>query len=265
MEEPTITEIGNSNEDPDTDLERIVPEDPNQPYDVLDIIGRIIDEGDFMEIHHSWAKNIVVGFAKLAGQSIGIVAQQPQHLAGSLDIDASVKAARFIRFCDSFNIPLVTLIDVPGFMPGTAQEYGGIIRHGAKLIYAYAEATVPKISVLLRKAYGGAYIVMSSKMLGGDINYAWPTGEIAVMGAEGAVNIIHGKEIKAAKDPDKLKSQRIEEYREKLMNPYVAASKGLIDDVIDPAYTRIKLIAALKMLSNKRDSLPIKKHGNIPL
>ena len=265
MEEPTITEIGDSNEDPDTDLERIVPEDPNQPYDVLDIIGRIIDEGDFMEIHHSWAKNIVVGFAKLAGQSIGIVAQQPQHLAGSLDIDASAKAARFIRFCDSFNIPLVTLIDVPGFMPGTAQEHGGIIRHGAKLIYAYAEATVPKISVLLRKAYGGAYIVMSSKMLGGDINYAWPTGEIAVMGAEGAVNIIHGKEIKAAKDPDKLKSQRIEEYREKLMNPYVAASKGLIDDVIDPAYTRIKLIAALKMLSNKRDSLPIKKHGNIPL
>ena len=265
MEEPTITETGDSNEDPDTDLERIVPEDPNQPYDVMDIIGRIIDEGDFMEIHHSWAKNIVVGFAKLAGQSIGIVAQQPQHLAGSLDIDASVKAARFIRFCDSFNIPLVTLIDVPGFMPGTAQEYGGIIRHGAKLIYAYAEATVPKISVLLRKAYGGAYIVMSSKMLGGDINYAWPTGEIAVMGAEGAVNIIHGKEIKAAKDPDKLKSQRIEEYREKLMNPYVAASKGLIDDVIDPADTRIKLITALKMLSNKRDSLPIKKHGSIPL
>ena len=264
MEEPTIAETYEI-EDPDTELQNIVPEDPNQPYDVMDIIGRIIDQGDFMEIHHSWAKNIVVGFAKLAGQSVGIIAQQPKYLAGCLDINASVKAARFIRFCDSFNIPLVTLIDVPGFMPGTAQEHGGIIRHGAKLIYAYAEATVPKISVLLRKAYGGAYIVMSSKMLGGDINYAWPTGEIAVMGAEGAVNIIHAKEIKSSKNPDELKSQLINEYREKLMNPYVAASKGLIDDVINPADTRIKLISALKMLSNKRESLPIKKHGSIPL
>ncbi len=265
MEEPVIRETSDELEEPDTELERIVPEDPNQPYDVMDVIGRLIDQGDFMEIHHSWAKNIVVGFAKIAGQSVGIVGQQPEHLAGSLDIDASVKAARFIRFCDSFNIPLLTLIDVPGFMPGTAQEYGGIIRHGAKLIYAYAEATVPKISVLLRKAYGGAYIVMSSKMLGGDMNYAWPTGEIAVMGAEGAVNIIHGKEIKSAQDPEKLKSERIEQYRQKLMNPYVAASKGLIDAVIDPSETRIKIISALKMLSNKRDSLPIKKHGSIPL
>jgi len=190
MEEPSISEAVDEVAEPDTDLERIVPEDPNQPYDVMDVIGRIVDQGDFMEIHHLWARNIVVGFAKLAGQSVGIVAQQPQHLAGSLDINASIKAARFIRFCDAFNIPIVTLIDVPGFMPGTSQEYGGIIRHGAKLIYAYAEATVPKISVLIRKAYGGAYIVMSSKMLKGDINYAWPTGEIAVMGAEGAVNIM---------------------------------------------------------------------------
>ena len=265
MEEPSISEAVDEVAEPDTDLERIVPEDPNQPYDVMDVIGRIVDQGDFMEIHHLWARNIVVGFAKLAGQSVGIVAQQPQHLAGSLDINASIKAARFIRFCDAFNIPIVTLIDVPGFMPGTSQEYGGIIRHGAKLIYAYAEATVPKISVLIRKAYGGAYIVMSSKMLKGDINYAWPTGEIAVMGAEGAVNIIHGREIKSSKNPDELKSQKINEYREELMNPYVAASKGLIDDVIDPANTRAKLISALKMLSNKRDSMPIKKHGSIPL
>jgi propionyl-CoA carboxylase beta chain len=207
----------------------------------------------------------VVGFARLAGRPVGIVAQQPQNLAGVLDINASTKAARFVRFCDAFNIPVVTFIDVPGFMPGTAQEYGGIIRHGAKLIYAYAEATVPKVSVLLRKAYGGAFIVMSSKMLKGDINYAWPTGEVAVMGAEGAVNVVHRAELRAAADPAAVRAQRIDEYRERLMNPYVAAGRGLIDDVIEPALTRPKLISALEMLSNKREVLPPKKHGSIPL
>ena len=249
----------------DPEMERIVPEDPNLPYDVLEVIGRVVDHGDLMEVHHRWARNIVVGFARMAGRSVGIVAQQPENLAGVLDINASVKAARFIRFCDAFNIPIVTFIDVPGFMPGTAQEYSGIIRHGAKLIYAYAEATVPKVSVLLRKAYGGAYIVMSSKMLKGDINYAWPTGEVAVMGAEGAVNVMFRSEIKAADDPEAVRAQRIAEYREQMMNPYVAASRGLIDDVIEPGETRFKLIKALEMLANKREVLPPKKHGSIPL
>ena len=237
-------------------MDRIIPQDPNQPYDMLEIIGRVVDFGDFMEVHHMWARNIVVGFARLQGHPVGIVAQQPQHLAGVLDIDASTKAARFVRFCDAFNIPVVTFVDVPGFMPGSAQEYGGIIRHGAKLIYAYAEATVPKVSVLLRKAYGGAFIVMSSKMLRSDINYAWPTGEVAVMGAEGAVNVIHRSEIRSADDPEDVRAQRIEEYREQLMNPYVAASRGLIDDVIRPSETRLKLIHALEMLANKREVLP---------
>ena len=249
----------------DPELDRVLPQDPNQPYDVLEIIGRVVDLGDFMEVHHMWARNIVVGFARLGGRPVGIVAQQPQHLAGVLDINASTKAARFVRFCDAFNVPVVTFVDVPGFMPGTAQEYGGIIRHGAKLIYAYAEATVPKVSVLLRKAYGGAFIVMSSKMLRSDINYAWPTGEVAVMGAEGAVNVIHRSEIRAADDPAEVRDRRIEEYREQLMNPYVAAGRGLIDDVIEPAETRPKLLSALEMLANKREVLPPKKHGSIPL
>ena len=207
----------------------------------------------------------MVGFARMDGRSIGIVAQQPSFLAGVLDINASVKAARFVRFCDAFNIPIVTFIDVPGFLPGTNQEYGGIIRHGAKLIFAYAEATVPKISVLIRKAYGGAYIVMSSKGLRGDINYAWPTGEIAVMGAEGAVNIIHRQEIRKSDKPDEARKRLIGEYEDQLMNPYIAAGLGLIDDVIDPSETRPKIIKALEMLQNKRDSLPPKKHGSIPL
>ena len=264
-EPPLMAAPGGDTDEPDPELERIIPEDANLPYDVLEIIGRVADNGDFMEVHHLWARNVVVGFARLAGRPVGMVAQQPQNLAGVLDINASTKAARFVRFCDAFNIPVVTFIDVPGFMPGTAQEYGGIIRHGAKLIYAYAEATVPKVSVLLRKAYGGAFIVMSSKMLKGDINYAWPTGEVAVMGAEGAVNVVHRAEIRAAADPGAVRAQRIDEYRERLMNPYVAAGRGLIDDVIEPALTRPKLISALEMLSNKREVLPPKKHGSIPL
>jgi propionyl-CoA carboxylase beta chain len=207
----------------------------------------------------------LVGFARFDGKAVGIVAQQPDHFAGVLDIDASVKAARFVRFCDAFNIPLVTFIDVPGFMPGSSQEYGGIIRHGAKLIFAYAEATVPKISVLTRKAYGGAYIVMSSKNLKGDVNYSWPTGQVAVMGAEGAVNIIHRSQIRESDDPKELTDQLVSEYEENLMNPYIAASRGMIDDVIEPGQTRLKIIRALKMLANKRENIPPKKHGSIPL
>jgi len=206
-----------------------------------------------------------VGFGRMAGQAVGVVAQQPSYMAGALDIDASVKAARFVRFCDCFNIPLVTLVDVPGFMPGTQQEYGGIIRHGAKLIFAYSEATVPKISVLTRKAYGGAYIVMSSKHLRGDVNYAWPSGEIAVMGPEGAVNIIHRQAIQKAEDPEAERAKLMKEYTDTLANPYVSAARGYLDDVIDPAETRIKIIRALDMLRDKRDTLPPKKHSNIPL
>ena len=249
----------------DETLAKIIPDDASSPYNMLEIISSIVDEGNFMQIHELFAQNILVGFATMNNNPIGIVAQQPNHLAGVLDINASVKAARFVRFCDAFNIPVLTLVDVPGFMPGTSQEFDGIIRHGAKLIYAYAEATIPKISVLIRKAYGGAYIVMSSKGLKGDINYAWPTGEIAVMGAEGAVNIIHRNEIKESDHPDELKEDLIKKYVDELMNPYVAASKGLIDDVIDPSETRPKIIRALKMLANKRESLPPKKHGTIPL
>jgi len=232
---------------------------------MLEIITEVVDNNDFMEVHQKYATNILVGFARMGGKSIGIVAQQPSRLAGVLDINASVKAARFVRFCDAFNIPIVTFIDVPGFMPGTLQEHNGIIRHGAKLIYAYAEATVPKISVITRKAFGGAYIVMSSKNLKGDINYSWPTGELAVMGAEGAVNIIHRKKIKSSQNDEKVKSELIHDYEEKFMNPYVAASTGIIDDVIDPIETRTKIINGLNMLANKRDTLPPKKHGTIPL
>jgi acetyl-CoA carboxylase carboxyltransferase component len=246
-------------------LINIIPEASNQPYDMLEIINEIIDNNDFFQIHELFAKNIIVGFSRFNGNSVGIVAQQPSHLAGILDIDASVKAARFVRFCDSFNIPILTLIDVPGFMPGTSQEYGGIIRHGAKLIYAYAEATVPKISLLTRKAYGGAYIVMSSKGLGGDVNYSWPSGQVAVMGAEGAVNVIHRKKLDASETPDELRKNLVNEYEDIFMNPYVAASRGLIDNVIDPTETRDKIIQSLDMLKNKRDIIPPKKHGSIPL
>jgi acetyl-CoA carboxylase carboxyltransferase component len=246
-------------------LDRIIPDDPSKPYDMKDIIHMVVDDGQFFEIHEHFGSNIVVGFARLGGHSVGVIGNQPSVLAGVLDINASEKAARFIRFCDSFNIPLVTFVDVPGFMPGTIQEHGGIIRSGAKLLYAYCEATVPKLTVVTRKAYGGAYDVMSSKHIRGDVNLAWPTAEIAVMGPDGAVNIIFRKELANAKDPLARKTELVEEYREKFANPYVAASRGYIDDVIEPRETRPRLINALEMLSNKRDTNPAKKHGCIPL
>jgi len=246
-------------------LDTLVPGDPGKPYDMKDAIHRIVDDGQFYEIHENFAQNIVVGFARLGGHSVGIVANQPAVLAGVLDINSSDKAARFVRFCDAFNIPIVTFVDVPGFLPGTEQEYGGIIRHGAKLLYAYCEATVPKLTVVTRKAYGGAYDVMSSKHIRGDVNLAWPTAEIAVMGPEGAVNIIFRKELAKGDNPDERKAELVAEYREKFANPYIAASRGYIDDVIEPRETRPRLINALEMLSNKRDTNPPKKHGCIPL
>jgi acetyl-CoA carboxylase carboxyltransferase component len=246
-------------------LDRIIPEDPLKPYEMREVIRLIVDQGKFFEIHEEYAQNIIVGFARMAGHTAGIVANQPAVLAGSLDINASEKAARFVRFCDSFNIPLITLVDVPGCIPGTSQEHSGIIRSGAKLLYAYCEATVPKITVITRKAYGGAYIVMSSKHLRGDVNFAWPSTEIAVMGPEGAINIVFRKELEGAKEPDKRRKELVAEYVEKFANPYVAASRGYIDDVIEPHETRPRLINALAMLANKRDTLPAKKHGNIPL
>ncbi len=249
----------------DDTLDRLVPDSPNQPYDMRDLVHAVVDDGVFLEVHRLYAPNILVGFARLAGRVVGIVANQPAHLAGTLDIDASLKAARFVRFCDAFNIPLVTFEDVPGFLPGTRQEYGGIIKHGAKLLYAYAEATVPKLTVITRKAYGGAYCVMSSKHIRTDANFAWPRAEIAVMGPEGAVNILYKREFEAAADPDALRAQRVAEFREKLANPYVAASRGFVDEVIRPRQTRRKLIAALASVQDKRDRNPPKKHGNIPL
>ncbi len=249
----------------DEELNEIIPENPNKPYDMKEIIKRVVDEGRFLEVHKDYAKNIVVGFARLGGRSVGIVANQPEVLAGVLDIDASVKAARFVRFCDAFNIPIVTFVDVPGFLPGTDQEWRGIIKHGAKLLYAYCEATVPKVTIITRKAYGGAYDVMSSKHIRGDFNFAWPTAEIAVMGPKGAVEIIYKQEIETAKDPDALTERLIADYIEKFANPYVAAERGYIDDVIEPARTRSILIRSLEMLDSKRDSNPPRKHGNIPL
>ncbi len=249
----------------DPALDHVVPDDPGKPYDMHDVIRGIVDDGEFLEIQPGWAQNIITGFARLGGRSIGIVAQQPLVLAGALDIDASTKAARFVRTCDCFNVPLLTLVDVPGFMPGVAQEDGGIIRHGAKLLYAYCEATVPKLTVITRKAYGGAYDVMSSKHVRGDINLAWPTAEIAVMGAEGAVNILYRDELAVAPDPAAARALRISEYQERFANPYVAAARGYVDDVIRPSETRPRLIRALAMLADKRDSNPPKKHGNIPL
>ena len=249
----------------DPDLDQIIPDNPKEPYDMKEVIRRIVDDGIFFEVHEHFARNIIVGFAHLGGQSVGIVANQPAVLAGVLDIDASVKAARFVRFCDAFNIPVVTFVDVPGFMPGVAQEHGGIIRHGAKLLYAYAEATVPKVTVITRKAYGGAYDVMSSKHLRGDINLAWPSAEIAVMGPEGAVNIIFRRQLAQAEDPEAERARLVAEYRAKFANPYIAAARGFIDDIILPRETRPRLINALDMLRNKRDSNPPKKHGNIPL
>jgi propionyl-CoA carboxylase beta chain len=246
-------------------LNGIVPENPNKPYDIKEVITRIVDDGDFFEIHADYAMNIVVGFARLGGKPVGIIANQPAHLAGVLDIDSAIKGARFVRFCDAFNIPLVTFEDVPGFLPGTVQEHGGIIKHGAKLLYAYCEATVPKITVITRKAYGGAYDVMSSKHIRGDINYAWPTAEIAVMGPKGAAEIIFKREIAAAADPEAALRQKEEEYRRLFASPFIAAERGYIDDVIEPSSTRPRLIRALQMLETKRDQNPPKKHGNIPL
>ena len=249
----------------DESLDSLVPASPNQPYDMLDLIHTVVDDGYFLEVHQHYARNLLVGFARLGGRPVGIVANQPAYLAGTLDINAAVKGARFVRFCDAFNIPLITFEDVPGFLPGTVQEYGGIIRHGAKLLYAFAEATVPKITVITRKAYGGAYCVMSSKHLRTDVNLAWPTAEIAVMGADGAVNILYKREIDAATDKVAARAEKIAEYREKFANPFVAASRGYLDEVIRPSQTRQKLIAALASLDSKRDRNPPKKHGNIPL
>jgi len=246
-------------------LATLIPESPNQPYDILDLIHEVADNGEFLEVHRHFAKNLVVGFVRLGGKSVGIVANQPSHLAGTLDIDASVKGARFVRFCDAFNIPLVTFEDVPGFLPGTQQEFGGIIRQGAKLLFAFAEATVPKVTVITRKAYGGAYCVMASKHIRTDINLAWPTAEIAVMGPEGAVNILYKRDLDASDDPISLREQRVKEFKEKLANPFVAAGRGFIDEVIEPKMTRARLIAALKSLEGKQDKNPPKKHGNIPL
>ena len=265
MEDPPFVPSDDPADRMDEELDTIVPDSPTKPYDIKEVIRRVVDNGDFLEVHAHYAQNIVVGFARLGGNSVGIVANQPAVLAGVLDIDASDKGARFVRFCDCFNIPIVTFVDVPGYLPGVAQEHGGIIRHGAKLIYAYCEATVPKVTVVTRKAYGGAYCVMSSKHIRGDINYAWPTAEIAVMGPEGAVNIIFRKEIAAAEDPEAERERLVQEYREKFAHPYVAASLGYIDEVIEPHETRPRLIAALEMLRDKRDSNPPKKHGNMPL
>ncbi len=253
---------------PDRDvegIEEILPDDPRKPYDMLQVILRVVDNGSFMEIQQHWAKNIVIGFARMDGAVVGIVANQPKVLAGCLDIDASVKAARFVRFCDAFNIPIVTFVDVPGFLPGTAQEYGGIIRHGAKLLYAYCEATVPKVTLITRKAYGGAYDVMSSKHIRGDFNFAWPTAEIAVMGSEGAVNIIFRKEISESSDPEATKRKLVSEYEKKFGNPFKAAELGYIDEVIEFRETRRKIIQSLRILENKQLSNPWKKHGCIPL
>jgi len=265
MEDPPYVSNGDDPLRMEETLDHIIPDDPGKPYDIKDVIRLIVDDRQFFEIQEFYAPNIVVGFARLGGHSIGIVANQPAVLAGVLDINSSEKAARFVRFCDAFNIPLLTFVDVPGFLPGVAQEHGGIIRSGSKLLYAFCEATVPKLTVITRKAYGGAYDVMSSKHIRGDINLAWPSAEIAVMGPDGAVNIIFRKELSQAEDPVKRKAELVADYRDKFANPYIAASRGYIDDVIRPSETRPRLINALAMLANKRDSNPPKKHGCIPL
>jgi propionyl-CoA carboxylase beta chain len=265
LDDPPRLDTGDDPNRTDEELGKIVPEESDQPYDMKDIILRVVDNGEFLEVHEHWAKNIVVGFARLDGHSIGVVGNQPKVLAGTLDINSSTKAGRFVRFCDAFNIPLLTFVDVPGFLPGTAQEYGGIIRNGSKLLYAYCEATVPKMTVITRKAYGGAYDVMCSKHIRADINFAWPSSELAVMGPDGAVNIIFRKEIQAADDPKKKAEELVSDYREKFANPYIAAQMGYIDDIIEPQDTRPRLVDALHTLLNKRETRPAKKHGNIPL
>ena len=265
QEDPPHVESSDPIDRRDEALDSLVPIEPDKPYDIKEIFTRVVDDGHFVEVHEHFAKNLVVGFARLGGQSVGIVANQPAVLAGCLDINASVKGARFVRFCDAFNIPLITFEDVPGFLPGTQQEYGGIIRHGAKLLFAFAEATVPKITLITRKAYGGAYCVMASKHLRTDVNLAYPTAEIAVMGPEGALNIIYRRELQKADDPETMRREKVDEFRERFANPYIAAERGWVDAVIEPHDTRPKLIAALRMLETKRDTLPPKKHGNIPL
>src|SRR2546426_4306768 len=265
LEDPPRLAATDSAERVETKLNSIVPDASNQPYDIRAVIDLIVDDGYFFEVHRDYAPNIVVGFARLDGRSVGIVANQPAYLAGVLDIDSSIKGARFVRFCDCFNIPIVTFEDVPGFLPGISQEHGGIIKHGAKLLYAFAEATVPKVTVITRKAYGGAYCVMGSKHIRTDINFPWPSAQIAVMGAEGAVDILYRREIAEASDKASARRSRVNEFEEKFANPYVAAERGFIDEVIEPAQTRPKLIRALALLENKRDTNPPKKHGNIPL
>ncbi len=265
VENPPRVDPWDDPERADDRLNEIVPNAPQKPYDMSEVIDLVVDEGSFFEVHETFAANILVGFARLDGRSIGVVANQPRVNAGTLDIEASQKASRFIRCCDAFNVPLLTFVDVPGYMPGTDQEHRGIIRHGAKLLYAYSEATVPLLTVITRKAYGGAYDVMASKHLGADVNYAWPTAEIAVMGPQGAVNVLYSDELDAADDPDARRDDLINEYREEFANPYTAADRGYLDDVIEPSETRARLITDLEMLSSKRDTLPNKKHGNIPI
>jgi propionyl-CoA carboxylase beta chain len=265
LEDPPLMETGDDPRRRAEDLLTIIPEDPNKPYDMREIIYRVVDAGDFMEVHAHFAQNIIVGFGRMAGRTVGVVGNQPLYLAGVLDIDSSRKAARFVRFCDAFNIPIITLVDVPGFLPGTAQEHGGIIGHGSKMVYAYSEATVPKLTIITRKAYGGAYDAMGSKHLRADLNYAWPSGEIAVMGPDAAANIVFRNELQKAEDQEATRRRLIADYKERFANPYVAAARGYIDDVIDPRDTRWKIIRALEILRNKTDTTPPKKHGNIPL
>src|SRR5438552_4583081 len=265
LEDPPLRPTNDPWDREEEPLNSLIPAESNIPYDIKDVIHAVVDENYFFEVQEHYARNIVIGFARLDGRPVGIVANQPAYLAGCLDIDASIKAARFVRFCDAFNIPLVTFEDVPGFLPGTNQEFGGIIKHGAKLLYAFAEATVPKLTVITRKAYGGAYCVMSSKHIRTDVNFAWPTAEIAVMGPEGAVNILYKRDLDKAPDPAAARAERVAEFREKFANPYVAAERGFIDEIIEPQYTRPKLITALRMLDTKRDTNPSKKHGNMPL
>jgi propionyl-CoA carboxylase beta chain len=265
QEQPPFHEPSDPPDREDPALDTIVPDNPNRPYDIRDVITRVVDDGDFLDVQPLWAENIVCGFARLGGHPVGVVANNPKALAGTLDIDSSVKAARFVRTCDAFNVPLVTFVDVPGFLPGTAQEWGGIIRHGAKLLYAYCEATVPKIAVITRKAYGGAYDVMSSKHIRADFNFAWPTAEVAVMGPEGAVNIVFRKELEQATDPAQRRAELIDDYKAQFANPYTAAERGYIDDVIEPRRTRPVLIDALETALTKRERRPPRKHGNVPL
>ena len=265
MESPPVRPCDDPGERPSDYLNSIIPTNPNAAYNMKEVILHTVDNGDFFEIKELFAPNLIVGFARYNGMPVGIVANQPAHLSGVLDIDSSIKGARFVRFCDCFNIPVVTFVDVPGFLPGTAQEYGGVIRNGAKILYAFAEATVPKITVITRKAYGGAYCVMSSKHLRGDINYAWPSAEIAVMGARGAAEVLYGRQVKKAENPAEFLAEKEKEYQDAVANPYVAAQRGYIDDIIEPASTRFRIIRALGILQNKRDTNPMKKHGNIPL